>query len=223
MTNKDNINNKNNNIDSNNKNKNSKLNKFIVFEGIDGSGKSTQAKMLADRINAILDYEPTNSEVGKLIRKGLSEGCFEKETLALLFAGDRVEHCKELAKKLEKNHIVCDRYVYSSIVYQNTQGIDIEYIYNINRYARVPDIVVLLDLNPELSMLRVNDRTGNNEIFEKIEFQKIIREKYLQIFEDEKNKNKKSMFKPPIYIKIDANKSILELHNEIYDLIKQHI
>ncbi|MBP2142974.1 dTMP kinase [Methanococcus voltae] len=201
--------------------KNSKSKKFIVFEGIDGSGKSTQAKMLADRINAILDYEPTNSEVGKLIRKGLSEGCFEKETLALLFAGDRVEHCKELEKRLEKNHIICDRYVYSSMVYQNTQGIDMKYICDINKYARVPDIVVLLDLNPELSMLRVNDRTGNNEIFEKIEFQKIIREKYIEIFE--KPEFEKNMFMPSIYIKIDANKSISELHNEIYNLIKEYL
>jgi len=194
------------------------MNKFIVFEGIDGSGKTTQANMFAEKINAIFTCEPTPGKIGKTIREVLSGSKCQKETLALLFAADRVEHVIEIEENLKKSHVVSDRYVYSSIVYQTTQGIPEEFVYSINNYAKVPDLVVILDVDTEEALKRMEGR--EKEIFEKIEFQNKIREKYYEIIN-----SKNSKFTPKYgYILIDTSKkSLEEVHEEILAKISNKI
>jgi len=150
------------------------MNKFIVFEGIDGCGKTTQAKLIAEKLNAKFTFEPTDGKIGKSIREILSGSQCQKETLALLFAADRVEHVFNIEEDLKKSHVVSDRYVYSSIIYQISQGISKDFIYTINDYAKTPDLVVLLDVDLNEALKRMESR--EKEIFEKIEIQK----KYLK-------------------------------------------
>jgi len=190
------------------------VNKFIVFEGIDGSGKTTQAKLLAKRLNGTYTCEPTNGEIGELIRKILSGKKCEKETLALLFAADRIEHVKKIEEKVKEGHVICDRYVYSSLVYQSTQGIEESYILEINKHAKRPDVVILLDVDLEIAMKRMEHRS--KEVFEKREFLKKIREKYLELA------NSNFIFKPKddfIVVKVDSG-DINFIHEKIVKILK---
>ena len=186
-----------------------------MFEGIDGSGKTTQAKLLADYLNGIYTCEPTTGEIGQLIRKILNGKNCEKETLALLFAGDRVEHIKEIERQLKENTVICDRYVYSSIVYQSIQGIDIDFIVNINKFAKLPDILIFLDVSIEESLKRMGDR-DSKEIFENKDTLEKVKKKYHEIIE-------KILFKPKYgYIVVDTtNKDIDEVHDEIMEELRE--
>ncbi len=190
---------------------------FIVFEGIDGSGKTTQSKLLSEKIHGKYTYEPTDGYIGKYIRKILNGKKCEKETLALLFAADRVEHVADIEQNLKKSNVICDRYVYSSIVYQSIQGIDLEFIVNINRFAKKPDLMIFLDVDIEESFKRMGGRS--REIFENKDILEKVKKKYYEVIE-------KRLFEPKYgYIVIDTtNNDIEEVHNKIIDnLIKKKI
>ncbi len=192
------------------------MKKFIVFEGIDGSGKSTQSKFLANYLNGAYTFEPTDNKIGKLIREVLEgKEKFSKETLALLFAGDRIEHNKEIINLLNSSYVICDRYVYSSLAYQLTQGINLNYIMEINKFAKIPDVVIYLLVSVENALNRMDNRT-NKEIFEKKEFLTKLINNYNLIIE-------KELFRPKLgYIIIDTNnKSIEEVNNEIIKKLEE--
>jgi len=190
------------------------VNRFIVFEGIDGSGKTTQSKLLSKKINGKYTCEPTSFEIGKLIRKILNGETCRKETLALLFAADRVEHVIEIEHDLENFNVVCDRYVYSSMVYQSIQGIDEDFIGNINKYIKKPDVMIFLDVDIEESFKRMGGKS--KEIFENRDTLERVRKKYHEIIE-------KELFKPKHgYISIDTTgKTIDEVHNEIIKKLEE--
>jgi len=177
---------------------------FIVFEGIDGSGKSEQYRRLTAKLNedysVIATREPTKkTEIGNLINRVLYENTkVSEETLALLFAADRVEHTKKkIIPALQKNKIVIsDRYVYSSIAYQ-TKGmsieLDMDWVSKINRYAIKPDVVVYLDIKAETGQNRLSNgqlRIGDHTYFENIIKQENIRSVYYSIF----NFDKKTLY-----------------------------
>ena len=118
---------------------------FIVIEGIDGCGKGTQAKLLFDHLKdlgkeVLLTAEPTKGPLGKMIREHLSDPFLDDESLALLFAADRIEHLeKEVRPALEAGKIVIsDRYVYSSVAYQG-QRIDLDWVGDINKGGAIID------------------------------------------------------------------------------------
>ncbi|MBW9222568.1 dTMP kinase [Methanothermococcus sp. SCGC AD-155-C09] len=183
--------------------------KFIVFEGIDGSGKTTQSKMLSNKIKGAYTYEPTEGDIGKVIRGALSgKRTYRKETLALLFAADRMEHVPIIKEMLKNQHVVCDRYLYSSMVYQSIQGVELDFIININKFAIRPDVLIFLDVDIEESINRMGKR--DREIFENREMLELVSKKYYEII-----KNK--VFEPKYgYIIIDTSKkTIEEVHSEI--------
>ena len=155
---------------------------FIVLEGIDGCGKSTQAKLLynwlSEKHDAILTKEPTGNRIGKLIREILSGSIsVDPKTLALLFTADRYEHLEnEVIPALNDNKIVvCERYYFSTIAYQMAQGLDREWIEDLNKFALKPDISIFIDVPPKIAV----KRTKTGEIFETLEFLKKIYENYL--------------------------------------------
>ena len=132
---------------------------YIVFEGIDGAGKSTQIRLLKEwleangfRVETLV--EPTGSEVGKLIRKILQRPDATtdriQKTLGLLFAADRMLIMDKLSD--EKKVIISDRSFISSLAYQEPAS----WIREINKYAKVPDLVLLLDLDVKTSVNRSN-------------------------------------------------------------------
>ena len=156
---------------------------YIVFEGIDGAGKSTQIQMLKEWLeNNGLEVEtivePTDSEVGKLIREILQRPDAEtdkvQKTLGLLFAADRMLIMDKLSD--EKKVIISDRSFISSLAYQEP----VEWIYELNKYAKKPDLVLLLDLDVKTSVAR----TSGKDEFENEEFLTGVRTNYLEIIKD---------------------------------------
>ena len=149
---------------------------FIVFEGIDGSGKSTQAQRLADyfktrSVPVILTAEPSDSPSGLLLKSLKSR--LDPETEAQLFIEDRRHHVQNviLPSLAAGYSVICDRYVYSSVAYQGSRGISPDEILNRNfQFAPVPDIVFLIEIPVELAMERIRkNRSGNFSAFEKLE------------------------------------------------------
>lgn len=154
---------------------------FIVLDGIDGSGTSTHSKLLAGflslkGINVYITQEPSNSDIGKLLRVYLKDDRVPPSTDALLFAADRVVHFEnEIKEKLEEGYIVIsDRYIESSIAYQSSQSekITIDWVKDLNRFAGRPDLTIILDIDPKLSLARkqhkVLDKFEDTSLLEKV-------------------------------------------------------
>ena len=159
---------------------------FIVIEGIDGAGTTTQSRRLYERLvgsgrSSHLTYEPTDGPVGKLIRDSLSGRIvapdseerirFSEAALSLLFAADRVEHSREIERlRADAAIIVCDRYIHSSIAYQSTDpSISPERVIEVNAGVAVPDLTLFLDVPVDECLRRLGDRNDSPTIYEKKE------------------------------------------------------
>ena len=151
---------------------------FLVLDGIDGSGTTTHSKMLVSYLEMLglkvhLTQEPSKNEIGLLVRQFLKNNEIPPSTDALLFAADRDLHYKkEIKPKLDHGFIVVsDRYIESSIIYQSVQSdeISIEWIKQINKFARSPDLTIILDIDPKISLAR-----KSQEILEKFEDTKFL-------------------------------------------------
>jgi dTMP kinase len=124
---------------------------WIAFEGVDGSGKSTQVKILSEKLGALPVFEPGNTKTGEKIREILLHGeNISGITEALLFAADRVEHLEKVVEPRlrEGQHVVSDRSVWSSVMYQGiSRGLGAEKIIELNMWACnkvFPDLVIYL-------------------------------------------------------------------------------
>lgn len=149
--------------------------KFIVFEGLDGSGQSTQAELLKNFLlekgyATVLTKEPTlDSSAGKLIRKvldgkkGISPGKLQE-----LYAKDREKHLKKvIISNLKKGKIVIsDRYCFSSFAYGSLE-VPLRYLLKINDKFLFPDLIFFIDTKPETSVLRIGKRGKKKTLFEK--------------------------------------------------------
>lgn len=153
---------------------------YIVFEGIDGAGKSTQINLLKDWLeqngfDVETVVEPTDSEVGKLIRKILQRPDATtdriQKTLGLLFAADRMLIMDKLND--DSKVILSDRSFISSLAYQEPA----EWIEQINKYAKEPDLVLLLDVDVKTSV----NRCSKEDEFENEEFLSKVKANYLDL------------------------------------------
>jgi dTMP kinase len=166
---------------------------FICLEGLDGCGKSTQARNLAVWLKSIgkevvSTAEPTNGPIGKLLRKIIS-GRISVPPLAeaMLFAADRCYHLEETIKPAlnEGKVVVCERYVYSSLAYQQARGVPESVIKKLNSTFLRPNLVVLLDVPVEVATKRIK-RKEVDEFEKNREFQEKVRTNYLTLFRKEK-------------------------------------
>ncbi len=139
---------------------------FIVFEGIDGTGKTTQlsllAKVLEDRgLPVVRTREPTEGRYGQKIRELYQnrESISREEELEL-FLADRREHVREiLVPAIASGKIVlCDRYVLSTVAYQGAAGLNVEEIFSRNSFAPLPDLALLFQAAPETGIARITDK-----------------------------------------------------------------
>ncbi|MHA1686987.1 MAG: dTMP kinase [Candidatus Heimdallarchaeaceae archaeon] len=197
---------------------------FIVFEGIDGVGKTTHAKTLVDflqslNFQAVYTTEPTHwTEYGKKIRASFSyEQRLPVEEEFQLFLEDRKLHVsKEVLPELEKGSIVVsDRYYFSSVAYQGSRGLDWKYILQANQEAVIPpDIVILLDIPVEEAIERIqNGRASGANSFEKKE----SLEKVRKIF------NELAQQFPDLIVVIDSTRPFEEVHKKITDYVLEVI
>lgn len=161
---------------------------FVVLEGSDGSGKTTQARVLCSALRREgykihPTAEPSRSIVGRLIRRRILHGKKTRpEVEALLFAADRFLHLEsEILPALAVGRIVvCDRYIYASFAYQGAQGVDSQWLQEINRFAIKPDLALYLDVPAETGMGRIRRKKS---LLEKLELQERVRKQYLKLAE----------------------------------------
>jgi len=165
---------------------------FIVLDGIDGCGSTTQSKILkgfleSKGLKVHLTKEPTDSEIGKLLRVNLKNKEIPPTTDALMFAADRDLHYHtEIKNKLNEGFIVIsDRYIESSIIYQSlsSQDISIKWVKEINKFVGKPDITIILDIDPRTSLKRKID--PDLEKFEEISFLDKVRALYISRAKEE--------------------------------------
>jgi dTMP kinase len=184
---------------------------FICIEGIDASGKTTQAHRLVRNLrrrglDVVYTTEPSTGEIGKLIRDHVLN---RKKRVpvaveALLFAADRVDHVdKEIKPALQKGKIViCDRYVYSTLAYQGAADLDLNWIEQINHFALVPDLAMFLDVSLEVVIGRMQSKSEKS-VMETLQNQRRVCEVYLK------------MVKEGRLMRIDGNKPVNALAAEI--------
>jgi len=167
--------------------------RFIVLEGLDGAGTTTQVERLAAALRAeghavLTTREPSDGPVGTLIRQALTgrlvlpggAGPLAPETLALLFAADRTDHLKaRVLPALEEGKVVlCDRYVLSSLAYQGA-SLPMAWVEQVNGYAVPTDLTLFVGVAPEVAARRRAARGGAAELFEADEAQRRIARQYV--------------------------------------------
>lgn len=151
--------------------------RLIVFEGIDGTGKSSQTALLARWLEdqgheVIRSFEPTNSTFGKQLRASANSGRFSGEEELELFIKDRQEHIETLiAPALKRGaFVLLDRYYFSTMAYQGARGLDISDIRRKNEsFAPRPACLIILELGIEEALKRIGVRDGEGNAFEKRE------------------------------------------------------
>jgi dTMP kinase len=170
--------------------------KFIVIEGVDGSGKGEQMCRLAawlyrrnKNYHILMTREPSLSEHGELVRRLLATATevssYAREFLRL-FVEDRADHIKRLIQPMLKYGciVLCDRYKHSTIAYQEVQGIPFEEIAKAHEGFLVPDMTIILDIDPRIALTRNLKDTSRKyqEVFEReVEFTEKMRKKYLEL------------------------------------------
>lgn len=200
---------------------------FISFEGIDGSGKSTIAKLVDEQLKkegyqTVLTREPGGVKIAEDIRAIIldkNNTNLDDHTEALLFAAARRQHLKErILPALKENKIVlCDRFVDSSLAYQGGgKHLGVNEVYNINIFATdnlLPDLTLLFDMDPQEALKRIDnnkEREVNRLDLEKLSFYETTRNTFLDLAK-----------KYPTRIKIvNASKSIHEVLDEAMKIIK---
>lgn len=208
--------------------------KFVVIEGLDGAGTTTQSRLLVSRLqaegaSAILTREPSDGPIGVLIRQMLSmrvvarsgDG-FEpinRESLALLFAADRLDHVEcEIKPALANNqYVISDRYYHSSYVYQGdvdgSESFDIQWVHTLNERALRPDITFFIEAEVDLCLSRIEKR-NQRDIYESHEKLTRLHGRYAQVFRELESTGEN-------IVRLDASASIEDIHETIWQHVSQ--
>ncbi len=190
---------------------------LIAIEGIDGSGKSTIANYLKEELEkegfrVVVFKEPTNSVHGQKIRQSFNNRLDVHKELELFLLDRKHDVEKNILPALKKGYIiVMDRYYYSTIAYQGARGIDIDKIKKMNeKIAPKPDLVIILDVKPEIGIRRIKERGDKPNKFEDLEYLEKVRKIFLELKDDN-------------IVIVDANKNIEFVKNEVLKAIKKFL
>ncbi len=201
---------------------------FITFEGVEGSGKSTQAKLLEEFLSArgykvSLTREPGWGRLGKLIRTIiLEEREMELDPMAelFLFCADRAQHVKDFIEPRLKNGevVICDRFVDSTIVYQGYgRKLDMRFVSKVAKASALnvsPDVTFLLNLPVREGLSRLKERGAITKMDEEpLEFHEMIRQGYMLIARRE----------PARIKKINADRDVSTIHEDIRNLVLEQL
>ena len=196
---------------------------FITFEGIDGSGKSTQAKLLIDRLSSLnienlFLREPGGTTISEEIRTVLLNNRKDEmssHTEALLMCASRAQLTKDVIIPEMKagKWIIADRFADSTLAYQGGgRGIDLDWLIRLNKFATYgvePDLTFYIDIDPEVGFKRREDLASDRIENAGLEFQIDIRKKYLQIVKNFSNR----------IVKVDGNLSVEDISKFIWKII----
>ncbi len=202
-------------------------NLFIALEGIDGSGKSTQVKLLAKKLEetghkVYATFEPTDGMIGSMLRNILKGSiAADHRTIAGLFLADRLDHLLNettgLVKKLDEGYtVITDRYYFSSYAYHGTH-MDMDWVIAANKMCADilrPDINIFIDVQPEVSMERISANRQSAELFETLESLKNVQAKYLEAFEKLKGEENIQ--------KVDGNRTPEAIADDIWAQVQQY-
>lgn len=205
-----------------------KKGKFFVFEGIDGSGKSTQVKLLAKSLEenghkVYTTCEPTDGAIGKFIREILRGGIKASEkTIAALFLADRLDHLENelngLRQKVDEGYIViCDRYYFSSYAYHSAH-VPLSWVIEANSVCAdilKPTLNLFLDISPQKSLERIQAGREDFELFENEERLTTTRTQYFNAFERLKDQENITI--------INADDDIQTLSANILKEVSKHL
>lgn len=203
-------------------------NLFIALEGIDGSGKSSQAKLLVEKLESAghkvyHTVEPTEGHIGSLLLRILrKEIRADHRAIALLFAADRVEHLLDqqqgIIQKLKEGYtVITDRFYFSSYAYNGTHT-DMDWVISVNKKSAEllrPDLNIFIDVAPEECMRRINANRSTTELFENLDNLRNVREKYMEAFS--KLKHEENIFTT------DGNRSIDAIAADIWKEVGWYI
>ena len=198
---------------------NDRMTGFVVFEGIDGCGKSSVARLVAERIGkrAALTREPTESWIGKAVRKD-DKHKVSPYTDALLFMADRAQHSIWISEQLRKGKLVLsDRYYHSTVAYQAAylkdkfDGDAFKWLLEANeRISLHPDLTILLVIPPESALERIRCTRSRLSRFEKLDFLKEVNSNYLRLARRDRS-----------ITKVDAKKDLDSVVEKVLRLIAE--
>jgi dTMP kinase len=202
--------------------------RFLVFEGLDGSGKTTQMARIQKRLIGMgvpvdITCEPTDGPVGSLIRQIL-EGriVMDPRTLAALFAADRTDHLVTpetgvVALVKKGRTVLCDRYYFSSYAY-HAKDMDLEWVMTLNAVnAQImkPDLTVFIDVAPQTCLARIRAGRKHLDLFEKIDILTQVRDNYFAAFERLKDQETVTV--------VDGNASEEEVEQAVWRHVSQMV
>lgn len=202
--------------------------KFIAFEGIDGSGKSTQIQLLSDRLKkeGIYYYttmEPTDSPIGSLIHQIMMGRIkTDNKVIAALFVADRLDHLLNdvngiASKILEGTTVITDRYYFSSYAYHSID-MPMEWVIQANEQSKnilQPTVTLFIDVDPDVAIERIAKNRAHQELFEKKSRLVKVRYKYLEAF--------KKMEDTENIIIVDGNRDPKVIANDIWEKVSCYL
>lgn len=198
---------------------------FIAFEGIDGSGKSTQIGLLAERLKkegvcCYTTMEPTNAPVGSLVRQVMTGRIrMDNKAIAALFAADRLDHLLNevdgIASKIEEGRtVLTDRYYFSSYAYHSVD-VPMEWVIRANEQSALilrPTVNLFIDVDPDTALERIARNRFHQELFEKKSRLVEVRENYKKAFDLLAGEEK--------YTVIDGNQSREAIADNIWEAVR---
>lgn len=201
---------------------------FIAFEGIDGSGKSTQSALLIQRLRregipCYATMEPTDSPIGSLIRQIMTGRIkTDNKVIAALFAADRLDHLLNevdgIAAKIDEGTtVVTDRYYFSSYAY-NSVHMPMEWVIKANEQSSAilrPSVTVFIDVEPDTALERIAKNRFRQELFEKKSMLVKVRENYMKAF--------KLLEKEEKVVIIDGNQPEEKIAGMVWDEVKGYL
>ena len=199
--------------------------KFIVFEGVTGSGKKTHINLLAEKLKkagkevVTISFPNFETEIAKLTKRG----DFDPYTLSLLFAADRSLYQERIKGLLERGSIVlCDRYCYSNFAYQFAKGVPLEWLMEIEKFILKPEIVFLIDVPVEISMKRVQQMNiedfTKQEILSRLEREAQVLEKVREVYLVLAKSDKKAK-----WFVINGAQDLEKIQEEIWNILKKEL
>ncbi|MGJ8673943.1 dTMP kinase [Rubritalea sp.] len=192
---------------------------LIVIEGIDGTGKSSQARMLAEAlrtsgVEVLLDREPSDGPFGKILRASMTEGRLAPADELELFHKDRRQHVTDvITPTLDRGcHVVLDRYYFSTMAYQGANGFDVNELRATNEsFAPAPDLLFILDLDVDAALERIGSRGDEANEFEQRDALQFCRDVFLSV-------------KDESYARVvDSSPSLEEIHKEMLEIALEQI